>query len=318
MTTRPANVSVTLPVSLAIDRVKRLLFQPFDLGKWFVIGFCAWLAHLGEQGFHANFPGNWSHSGGSPRHELERARDYVTNNLYWIVPAVAAVLIVCLVVGLVLLWLNCRGKFMFLHCLALDKAEVTAPWRKFKRAGNSLFWFRCVLGLIGFVVVLPLLALAGMAVFTMIAHHHARVGAVLGLIATGLMLTAVGILLGLIGKFTTDFVVPIMFLRGRSCREGWVELLGLLSANVGHFVLYVLFQIVLALAICMIVLLVVLATCCCAGCLMALPYLGTVLLLPILAFKRAYSLHYLAQYGPEYDVFPPPTALPAGLPTPLP
>jgi len=26
-----------------MDRVKRLLFQPFDLGKWFMIGFGAWL-----------------------------------------------------------------------------------------------------------------------------------------------------------------------------------------------------------------------------------------------------------------------------------
>jgi len=312
----PANVSVTLPVGSAIDRVKRLLFQPFDLGKWFVIGFCAWLAHLGEQGFHANFPGNWSHGGGSPRHEFERARDYVASNLYWIMPLVAALLIVCLAVGLVFLWLNCRGKFMFLHCVALDKAEVSEPWRKFKRAGNSLFWFRCVLGLIGFVVVLPLLALAGMMVFAMIAHHHARAGAVLGLIGVGLVLIAVGILFGLIGKFTTDFVVPIMFLRGRSCRDGWRELLGLLSANVGHFVLYVLFQIVLGLAIGVIVLLVILVTCCCAGCVMALPYLGTVFLLPVLAFKRAYSLHYLAQYGPEYDVFLSPSAPLPGSPLP--
>src|SRR4030095_15726075 len=168
----------------------------------------------------------------------------------------AALVIVCLAIGLVLIWLNCRGKFMFLHCVVLDKAEVSEPWRKFKRAGNRLFWFRCVLGLIGFVVVLPLLALAGIMIFAMIAHHHARAGAVLGLIGVGIALIAVGILFGLIGKFTTDVVVPIMFLRSRNCREGWVELLGLLSANVGHFVLYVLFQIVLGLAIGVMVLLV--------------------------------------------------------------
>ena len=61
---------------------------------------------------------------------------------------------------------------------------------------------------------------------------------------------------------------------------------------------------------------VVLVTCCCAGCLMALPYLGTVLLLPVLVFKRSYSLYFLAQFGPEYDVFPPPPPAPPspGLP----
>jgi len=305
MTIPPVNVSVTLPVGSAIDRVKRLLFQPFDLGKWFVIGFCAWLAHLGEQGFHANFPGGWSHQRGSVGHEFDHARNYVLNNLHWIVPLAAAVVVVCLALGLVFLWLNSRGKFMFLHCVALDKAEVSVPWHKFKRAGNSLFGFRVVLGLIGFVVMLPLLALAGIAVLSMIHHHAARIGAILALIAIGLMLIVVGVVFGLIGKFTTDFVVPIMFLRGRTCRESWGELLGLLSANVCHFVLYVLFQIVLGLAIGIIVLLVILVTCCCAGCLMALPYLGTVFLLPILAFNRSYSLYYLAQYGREYDVFPP-------------
>ena len=76
------------------------------------------------------------------------------------------------------------------------------------------------------------------------------------------------------------------------------------SANVTEFVLYVLFQIVLTIAIGLIILIVILLTCCVAGCLMALPYLGTVLLLPVLIFKRAYSLHYLAQYGPAYNVFP--------------
>ena len=305
----PASVSVTLPVTLALDRVKLLLFQPFDLGKWFVIGFCAWLAHLGEQGFGGSFNfGSHQGQGRNFQDHFEQARDYVLSNLHWIVPLAAGVLMVCVILGLVFLWLNCRGKFMFLHCVALNKAEVSVPWHKFAREGNSLFWFRVILGLIGFVLILPLLALAGLAVFTMVAHHGPRVGAIFGLIAVMLMLIAVCILLGLIGKLTTDFVVPIMFLRGRNCRAGWVELLSLLSANVGGFVLYVLFQIVLGLAIGMLVLLVVIVTCCCAGCLMAIPYLGTVLLLPILAFKRSYSLYYLAQYGREYDVFPRPTS----------
>ena len=50
MTIYPTEISVTAPVGQALDRVKRMLFQPFDLGKWFVIGFCAWLAGLGESG----------------------------------------------------------------------------------------------------------------------------------------------------------------------------------------------------------------------------------------------------------------------------
>ncbi|MHB9006972.1 MAG: hypothetical protein ACYDC1_08565, partial [Limisphaerales bacterium] len=56
----------------------------------------------------------------------------------------------------------------------------------------------------------------------------------------------------------------------------------------------------------LVILAVVLATCCVAGCLLAIPYLGAVLLLPVFVFDRAYSLHFLRQFGPEYDLLLPP------------
>src|SRR5206468_9532253 len=97
MPSQSANVTVTFPIGPAIDQVKRLLFQPFDLGKWFVIGFCAWLAHLGEQGSFANFNfGSHRGQGGSVHHQFEHAREYVMSNLSWIIPLAAAAVIVCL------------------------------------------------------------------------------------------------------------------------------------------------------------------------------------------------------------------------------
>ena len=44
-------------------------------------------------------------------------------------------------------------------------------------------------------------------------------------------------------------------------------------------------------------------TCCIAGCLMLIPYIGTVVLLPVLVFGKSYSLYYLGQYGRAYNVF---------------
>src|SRR2546430_46045 len=58
----PQSISLTLPVSQAVYRVKRLLFEPFDFGKWFVIGFCAWLAELGRGGVGAGL----KFKGGNP------------------------------------------------------------------------------------------------------------------------------------------------------------------------------------------------------------------------------------------------------------
>ena len=45
---RPREISVAEPVAPALERVKQMLFKPFDLAKWITIGFCAWLAELGE------------------------------------------------------------------------------------------------------------------------------------------------------------------------------------------------------------------------------------------------------------------------------
>ena len=41
---------MTLPVGQAMGRLKKVLFQSLDVGRWFVPGFCARLACLGEGG----------------------------------------------------------------------------------------------------------------------------------------------------------------------------------------------------------------------------------------------------------------------------
>ena len=107
-----------------------------------------------------------------------------------------------------------------------------------------------------------------------------------------------------------------MYLRGGTCLDAWRGFFRLFSGHVGDLILYVLFQIVLVFSIGIIIAAVVLLTCCVAGCVMLFPYIGTVLLLPVIIFKRAYSLYYLAQFGPEYDVFPPSQPPSAGAPPP--
>jgi hypothetical protein len=308
--TPPAEISVTTPISPALERVKRVLFQPFDLGKWFVIGFCAWLAFLGEAGgggggggFHVPGGGGGHGHGGDFRHEFDQIRSYVMENLHWIVPLAVGVVLLLIALGLLFVWLSSRGKFMFLHCVALDKAEVAVPWNKFVREGNSLFWFRAALGLAGFVVVAPVLAVAGILVARMIASSAWTGPGILALVGLGFALILIAIVFAIIRKLTMDFVVPIMFLRGKRCLEAWGEFRTLLKANLGQFALYLLFQIVLNLAIGVMVLAFMIVTCCFC-CLLLLPYVGTVVLLPVLVFSQSYSLYYLAQFGRDYDVFP--------------
>lgn len=300
---QPPTISVIDPIGPAFEKVKTILFRPFDLGKWFVIGFCAWLAFLGKGG-----GGGGGGRGGRPPeiHEgFGHAKEFVILNLAWIIPVALTVVVLIIVLWLFLTWLSSRGRFMFLHCVAENKAEVKVPWTKFRQHAYGLFLFRIVLGLIGFAAIgLPLL-LAGGLIAIMIAGSIPSVAGVLGIVMIVLMIVAISITLALISKFTMDFVVPIMSLRTISCTAGWREFLTILSVNKAHFALYILFQIVIALAIGAIVLTAVFVTCCCAACILAIPYIGTVLMLPVLVFKRAYSLLYLGQFGPEFDVFSP-------------
>jgi len=310
------EISVTEPVSPALERVKTMLFKPFDLGKWFTIGFCAWLALLGDGGgggggFNSGFNNHFNNnnSGGmtaeSFRHGYHRTRDYVMNNLDWIIPALAAAVILLLAFWVLIIWLSSRGRFMFLHCVALDKAEVAEPWNKFEREANSLFCFRLVMALIGIVLMLPtLIVIAGLIVRMVLRGEPDFIGIMVAA-GLGLVFFAVAIVFALINKFTEDFIVPIQFLRGGKCLAAWKEFWGLLANHAGLFTLYILFQIVMGMAIGIIVLGAVLITCCLAACLMIIPYLGTVLLLPVLVFKQSYPLYFLRQFGPGYDVFPP-------------
>jgi hypothetical protein len=318
MTTQAREVSVTLPVGQAIDRVKKVLFQPFDAARWFVIGFCAWLAYLGEgggfpSGFH--FGGHHGHGAQSLHAEFEQARDYVLHNLAWILPLAIALIVASMAVWLILMWLSSRGRFMFLHCVAHNTAEVRVPWVEFAPEANSLFVFRLLISLISLVLMLPLVGALVLVVLGMVSHNAVSPAGLLLAIALLFVIIAFGMVFWIIARLTRDFVVPLQFLHRSRVLDAWRELGHLLRGNFANLVLYLLFRIVLAIAITVLVVFVVLATCCIAGCLFALPYLGTVFLLPILVFERAYSLHYLAQFGPDYDVFAPPATGVSGMPS---
>jgi hypothetical protein len=301
-----ARISVTEPVGKAIEEVKKILFRPFSLEKWLIIGFCAWLAYLGGSGGGPGGGGpNYHASGDNAAKEFEHAKEYIINNLNWIIPVAVIGITVMILISLVLAWFNSRGRFMFLHCVAKNKAEVQIPWTKYGPHSNSLFLFRIVFGLISFVVVVLYILIAGLCIFALAAGESRglKIGTIVCMVFGILGFISLCIVLGLIGKFTRDFVVPIMFLRTTSCVAAWREFLHVLSARKGAFFLYILFQIIMAIAIGAVILAAVLVTCCCAACILAIPYIGTVFMLPVLVFKRAYSLHYLRQFGSDFDVF---------------
>jgi MFS family permease len=308
----PNRISIIDPITPAIERVKEILFRPFDLRKWFVIGFCAWLAYLGSNGGAEGGGGSHLDKFRKPHEHQDQiseiintSKEYILENMFWIMPVFVIGAIIITGIILLVIWLNSRGRFMFLHCVATNKSEIAVPWHKFKKHANSLFLFRIVLYIISFLIVaVPFLGII-FFIIMMVTENIPGVASIPGIIIFGLILFALAIVLFLVKKFTFDFVVPIMFLRTTSCVAGWREFMAILSVNKGRFALYILFQIVLSIAVGVIIFIIFCIGCClcCVSLLLLIPYINTVILLPLFVFERSYSLYYLRQFGPGFDVF---------------
>jgi len=292
--------------------VKRVLFRPFDLSKWFVIGFGAWLAFLGERGSGFNGSFNWQKRRQINLEDVRRAvtktQDFVLANLHWIIPVAVVAFSFVLVLTVVFAWLRSRGQFIFLDCVINDQARIAEPWRKYAPEANSLFWFRLVLSIAGMALMFPLVGYVLLWAYRALMAEHC--GELAPLIVSVSVMVLLSLILFLAVKFTVDFVVPLMFLRRTRCVAAWCEFLRLLGAYPGEWILYLLFQIVLTLAIVVVVFAAIIATCCIAGCLMILPYIGAVVLLPVLVFKRSYSIYFLSQFAPEYEALAPANEVP--------
>lgn len=294
------TVSVIEPLTDAFEKTKEILFSPFDISKWFVIGFCAWLATLGQRG--GNFNSGSGGNSGNPGSGSE-LKEMAMSHLPLIITIAAIVVILGIALSIVFAWLSSRGRFMFVHCIAHNIGEIKFPWQKYREQGNSLFLFRLAVGVIALVFFLLMAGVIFAAYLLLGKSDMGPVFMITAIVVTSILILPIGICLGIFLKFTEDFVTPIMFLRQCTCVRAWEEFWSLLRVNKAKFALFLLFQIALGFGVSAAIMAAVCVTCCVACCVMAIPFVGTVLMLPILVFVRSYSLCYLAQYGSDFDVF---------------
>src|SRR5207247_7541197 len=95
------KIEIFKPFGEAFELMKKILFQPFDLKKWFVIGFAAWLSKLG---FGGGGGGNYRYNSSDWRNVpwLQNLSDTLHEIPSWIVISGLIALIV-LVFGLAIL-----------------------------------------------------------------------------------------------------------------------------------------------------------------------------------------------------------------------
>ena len=70
------------------------------------------------------------------------------------------------------------------------------------------------------------------------------------------------------------------------------------------FVLYGLFLFALYIALGITIVLAGILTCCIGFLILVIPYLNSVILLPVSYTLRAYSVDFLEQFGSEFEIYP--------------
>jgi hypothetical protein len=95
-----------------------------------------------------------------------------------------------------------------------------------------------------------------------------------------------------------------MYINDVSAVTGWQQFLSLLSRHWGYFILYGILVFILFFFTMLVIVAAGFLTCCIGFLFLVIPYISSVVLLPVSTFFRSFSLEFLEQFGPEYKIFP--------------
>ena len=294
------------PLSNAWSRMTSALFKPFDIGKWFAVGFTAFLAHLLEFG-NSGGKGGKEGIGNFSMHDFfsipETVKDWMMEHPGWVSLIIIGIIVLIIII-VVLTWLGSRGKFMFLDNVIHDRKLIKVPWREYKVQGDSLFLWRLAFG----AVVIFIFGFYIWFCYSTLQEMYFEYAADEVLITYGIFM-AIGLLILIIltiyiKLFLNDFVVPIMYKKGQKTMVAWGHFMALFSKARGYFLLYGILMVFLFICVFIVVMLFGLLTCCIGFILLVIPYIGSVITLPISYTFRAFSVEFLEQFGPDYKFFP--------------
>jgi hypothetical protein len=182
------------------------------------------------------------------------------------------------------------------------RSQVKAPWAEFRAQGDSLFLWQVVYSLIVFVVM-GTLAVATFLVFIPVLASDSPALAVLPLVV---LAGAVGFVLIVtliyVEFFLIQFVVPLMYRHRISTTAAWRRFLPLFREHPGGFVVFGLLYLFIMLVGWILFFVGGVATCCIGLVLLVLPYIGTVITLPLHTLGRYLSLEYLGGYGEDFSL----------------
>ncbi len=289
-------INLLSPISPASEKTGRALFQQFRLGKWFALGFSAWLASF--------IGASSSFSGGSSSPDKATANIHDGYSLVnWGLPTwlaiIAGIAVVVWLFIILFAWLGCRGQFMMLDNVLHDRSEIKTPWHTFRKLGNSLFQVYFVFWNIVFILGLGAVFYAVVFLWPdFLSGHFHGWRHYLPLIITGAVFILISVSASIVLLFVREFGSLWMYRHDVSGWEALRKVLTLATEEPVSFIVYIIVRIVMGILFFIVALLLGCLTC----CLGFLPYLSSVVTLPISVFLVWYNVHCFAQFGSEYDV----------------
>jgi hypothetical protein len=207
-------------------------------------------------------------------------------------------------------WLWTRGEFILIDGVAQDRAAFVDQWREAAPQSNALMVFRVVMGLIQsgiLAVALGVMSwhLVGVLLWSVPINPLLIAGVCGGWMV---LATAIGLPVGVVEVM----LAKVMYARRCSVTEGLATTVSLIQRDLGSFVVFLIARIVLAIAVFVATMWIALLVC----FLSWIPYLSTLVILPLIVIRVAFDLHFIAGYGGEFamlgpDVRSPPPSSPA-------
>lgn len=289
--------------SAAWQKMKDTLFKPFDWNIWLVLTLGVWLAGLGEGGTGFNLPiRRLPHGEGGVNVFLQpvqsAAETLGTTVTILIVVAGGVLFLIFLTLGLVLLWVRCRSRFVVLDMLIRGpRADAFgARWHGFRRQGNSFFFTQLLLTVT--MMFLGICAAGGMILIVMAllgGKGHGDGGSLSAVVLIAVSLLALTLATIGIAVYLTlfqDYGALLMYRSGCSGPDALRALNRKLMERPGTFFCYLAGLFLFSIAISFLLVLFSCITCCIGGIVLMIPFLSTMVLLPLLYVRWQYSIEF--------------------------
>ncbi len=190
------------------------------------------------------------------------------------------------------------ARFVWLENLTAGDHAIGPHWTRFGGLGDGFFLWKLAFYFLSLLLIVPLIFFGGVFGMLGLAGGDGP-GSLFGWALLGMAVLLVAVILAYIDFFAESFVTVIMHRRGIGVLAAWQEFRTLFDAQPGHFIAVGLWKALLSLAAVAALAIAGVMTCCIGLGIMAIPYLGTVIKLPVLAALRYYDLCWLGQIAPD-------------------